>query len=251
MEVNKNQGGNFIEVNENPQKNELNLHYLTKKVMVSFKKSRNIPIKEFSLSGSIVSLKNNDTIDFESSLERDFISLLEFEDKVVKYCHQPIKIYYCNDKKYYVPDFYIEYENGRKEIVEIKYSNDLLINHDKFKYKFEAAREFCKANNIKFLILTEIDIRSSYLENVKFLLRYSFNYHSGGVISFLSNKDLEEIKKTVKNTQECTPNILLDKLCNNIERKAETLYLLWYLVLAKEIKADLNIKLNMNSKIWI
>ena len=251
MEVNEKIDGNFIEVNENLSNKELNLHYSTKKVMVSFKKSRNIPIKDFSLSGSINSIKNNESIEFESSLERDYISILEFENEVKKYCHQPVKIYYDNDKKYYVPDFYVEYINGKKEIIEIKYSNDLLLKYENYKSKFEAAREFCSINNIDFKIITEIDIRNVYLSNIRFLLRYSFNYHSGGVIPISSTSDLELIKDTVKKLKNCTPKILLEELVNENERKAELLYLLWFLVSEKQIKVDLNSKLNMNSKIWI
>lgn len=251
MEVNKNGGENFIKENENLKKKLLNLSYKEFKIMTSFKKSREIPIKEYSLSGSIVSIKNNEIIEFESSLERDFICLIEFDTDVIKYCHQPIKIYFNDDKNYYVPDFYVEYRNGKKEVIEIKYSDDILVNHDLYKNKFKAAKEFCQKNGITFKILTEIDVRNEYLENVKFLLRYSTSYRHGGVIPINSAKDIELIKTKIRALKSSTPNLLLSSITDSLEKRAELLYLIWYLVLINEIKTDLKIKLTMNSKIWI
>ena len=59
---------------------------------MSLKKQRNISMNQFSLTGHIKSLKRNELVDFESSLERDYIHILEFDENVRYYYEQPLKI---------------------------------------------------------------------------------------------------------------------------------------------------------------
>lgn len=56
-------------------------------------------------------------------------------------------------------DFLIEYNNGIKEIWEIKPS--IYANTEKAKQKQFAAEEYCKSNNIsKYRILTKEDLKN-------------------------------------------------------------------------------------------
>ena len=73
------------------------------------KRVREINLKHFSLSGQITSLKNNSIVKFESSLERDYSILLEFDSNVKNYLEQPLVIEYSinNRKRRYTPDFFI------------------------------------------------------------------------------------------------------------------------------------------------
>lgn len=249
MEVNKNGGKIFIKENENQKKKLLNLSYKEFKIMTSIKKSRDIPIKEYSLSGKIVSKKNESIIEFESSLERDYIYLLEFDENVYKYCEQPVQI--SNDDLFYTPDFYVEYLNEKKDIIEIKYSSDLLINLEKYQEKFDLAREYCSKNNLNFKILTEVDIRTQYLENIKFLLRFKSSFNVGNNIDSDHVHDINLLIQRLTELKESTIFELLNKCSKTDSKKAELTHILWHLVSLSIIKTDLNTKLTMNNKIWI
>ena len=220
----------------------------TEELIISLKKVRNIGLKSFSLSGRVVSLKRNDLVSFESSLERDFIHCLEFDKSVIAYYEQPLKIFYevNNSKRYYVPDFYVQYLGDRRdEIIEIKYKYDLQKNKRKYRDKFEAARQFCKANNLKFIVKDETDVRTPYMFNSKFLLPYMISKQD---IDFT---DVHVLENSLKTLGESTPEELILKSNCNDERKAELIYVLWFMLANDDIKVNLNEKLTMQSKIWI
>ena len=217
-----------------------------KKIVMSLKKKRNISTNKFSLTGQITSLKRNDQVDFESSLERDYIHLLEFDDEVRIYYEQPLKIEFA--KRYYIPDFYVEYWDGKIEIVEIKYSTDLIENAKSYNAKFKAAEEFCKENNLSFKILTEKDIRSDYLFNVKFLQNIRMK-HAWIEPEYFN--EFELLKKYMDKLKKTTPNELLDHCTSCNYKRSELIQYLWFMIMFKKIKTDLTKKLNMESKIWI
>lgn len=220
----------------------------TEEAIISFKKVRDFGLKNFSLSGNIISIKRNDLISFESSLERDFIYLLEYNSEIIQYCEQPIKISYQKKgkKSYYVPDFYVKYSDERpNEIIEVKYSEDLLKNKNKFEDKFIAAQLFCDKNGFNFKILTEKEIRNDLLFNCKFLL----NYRKPRVdINF---EEVEMLQNFIKSNDDSTPSNVIELFNADLEYKAQILYTLWFMIANDLVKSDLNSKLTMNSKIWL
>jgi hypothetical protein len=212
---------------------------------MSHKKVRQIGLSNLSLTGNIYSAKANEIVNFESSLERDYIYLLEYDTGVSKYYEQPLRIYYGNNK-YYVPDFFVQYheKNIQSEIIEIKYSTDLIENKEKYKTKFEAAKAFCSDNGWKFNILTEKEIRTGYkLQNAKFLLGYrnpkvGFN---DGLIAILEK--IIEIHKPISIQKALDLAITCD------EKKAELLYVLLHMLSKKYINFDETKKLTMDTLI--
>lgn len=227
-------------------KNDMNYVFSQKKMRISLKKKRNISANEFSLTGQIKSLKRNDLVDFESSLERDYIHILEFDENVRYYYEQPLKIEF-NDR-YYIPDFFVEYWDGTKEVIEIKYNIDLIDNASKYVTKFKAAEEFCNSNNLTFRILTETDIRNNYLFNIKFLNAVQIRHTSNESEYF---NEFELLEQNMKKLERTTPNKLLNS-CTSCElKRAELIQYLWLMIIYKKIKIDLSIKLNMETEIWI
>jgi hypothetical protein len=227
-------------------KNNRNYVFSQKKMRISLKKKRNISANEFSLTGQIKSLKRNDLVDFESSLERDYIHILEFDENVRYYYEQPIKIEF-NDR-YYIPDFFVEYWDGTKEVIEIKYTIDLIENASKYVVKFKAAEEFCNSNDLRFRILTENEIRNDYLFNIKFLNAVQIRHTSNESEYF---NEFELLEQNMKNLKRTTPNKLLDR-CTSCEfKRIELIQYLWLMIIYKKIKVNLYIKLNMESEIWM
>lgn len=215
-------------------------------VRISFKKQRKIDLSNISLTGSIISVKNNSVVDFESSLERDYIYLLEYETNIKSYYEQPIKIsYFDNDKaKIYIPDFFVEYYNGLKSnVIEIKYKKDLEENKEKYQKKFNAASVFCKKNNLNFIILTEEDIRTEILFNAKFLLYYQ------NPLMKINNGYVEQIYNTIKKFKQITARELIDETVIEEDRKPEFIYVLWHMVANHLLNYNKENKLTMSTVI--
>lgn len=214
-------------------------------MIISFKKQRNIDLSNISLTGSITSIKNNSIVEFESSLERDFIYLLEYDNNVRKYFEQPIKIsfYYNNCQKFYIPDFFVEYDNGKKQVIEIKYKADL--NDELNKIKFRVANDFCKRNNIEFKVFTEDDIRTNLLFNSKFLF-----YYKNPQLE-INRTDIEILFNMLSKNKKLIISDLINECTKVYERQAELIYVLWYMLAREFICYNKNCKLSMNSVVWI
>lgn len=212
---------------------------------------RKIKMNHTSLTGVIPSLKSNRLHEFESSLERDFIRLTEFDSNVAEFVEQPTIIEYENGGKIckYIPDFLITYKHSTTPgkwltplLVEIKYRSDLKENWKEYKPKFLAALRFCDQKGWKFKILTEVEIRTEFLENAKFLQQYKKATVSTEDYSFLLTK-IHDLRIT-------TPNELLLCSSDNVNRRASLLYCLWYMIANTVIGVDLSKKITMNSSIW-
>ncbi|MEO8761351.1 MAG: TnsA endonuclease N-terminal domain-containing protein [Bacteroidia bacterium] len=222
------------------------------KQMQTIKKVRQIGPGQGSLRGQIHSVKNETSNDFESALERDYFSLLEFDSNVETYIEQPVEIKYEFEGKtrHYTPDVLIYYsENRGGEIVrcpllvEVKYRDNIRKKWKEYKPKFRAGISYALEKGWKFKIITEREIRTSYLENVKFLLSYKSNEYIDFNDKQLLMKWMTKLGKT--NPAELTMAAAWDK-----NKQAELLYCLWHLVSTMNIGCDLHKPLNMKSELW-
>lgn len=224
------------------------------------KRVREINFKYSSLSGNISSKKINQIIQFESSLERDFIYLLEFDDSVKSYLEQPMIIKYNdlkNAERKYTPDFFISYHDKyrKDELIEIKYKKTLA-EDKKLQFKLESARHFCIKNNMLFRIITEDYVRIENkikLENFKFLSRHksffeNINRQETGFPYFMG--DIFQLKSKIKELRKCTVNELVNSCCKDRDKKAELIFLTWWLVSNYSIEIDFSQKLSLDSLIW-
>lgn len=113
---------------------------------------------------------------YRSSWESVFMSFCDNNAAVIQWSSESIKIPYYNPvqgkQTIYVPDFLIVYvdANGRQhvEVVEVKPMSETTMEsarspRDKLSVainlaKWAAADSFCKANNMRFRVVTEHDI---------------------------------------------------------------------------------------------
>ena len=114
------------------------------------------------LRGTYVSTKTGLSMKYRSGWELSYMKFLDNNDAVVTYQYESIKIPYVSNKKTgkvrrYIPDLLVEYSD-RCEMVEIKPSRR--VDQVKNKKKFEAAREYCRINNISFVVVTEIELKA-------------------------------------------------------------------------------------------
>ena len=108
--------------------------------------------------------KSKSSLGYDSSWVMDFLKHLDnawySEDiKRVTRCTDRIQYYDNNDKKFriYIPDFTIVFKSGMKLVVEIKPLS--YIKYDSVtRQKYIAAKKFYRKNNIKYIVLTEVEL---------------------------------------------------------------------------------------------
>jgi hypothetical protein len=126
------------------------------------------------------SLKLSREVNLYSNLEYANFLSVELNPIIVDYLEQPVKVQVENkDGETYQTTFDMEvvYENGIRELWEIKYSNELNENDEKYqrsKKQIEFQKLWCEQNNIKYKVRTEKDILKGphHLNNMRFM------YHS-------------------------------------------------------------------------
>jgi hypothetical protein len=188
------------------------------------------------------------TAGYESSLERDWLMALDFDWRVQRIQEQPYTLTYLLDgkRRRYTPDVLAVFEEDgvqRTVVYEVKAHEDLRENWVAQRPRYKAAVADCRARGWRFRIVTERDIRTPYVNNIKFLRRY---------------RDLKEqqmhrtaLMYTLHALGETTPQALLAATWGDNERRLAALPELWRLVARREIAAALHDPLTMATSIWL
>lgn len=110
-------------------------------------------------TGYFFSQKNGKNLYFRSGLECEFYKILEKKSDVVRYSVESLEIdyFYEGGKHRYIPDIFVEYNTGKKELWEIKPKNQTKL--PKNVAKWQAANEYCKKRNWNFIVLTEAGLK--------------------------------------------------------------------------------------------
>jgi putative transposase len=148
--------------------------------------ARKIPAKEQGNRGVFPSIKvSGETVEYESSLERDFFLVCHHSPDVIKFQHQPVTITYqdARDKaRKYTPDVYVEFTNGNKFLFEIKYEADLTEKKEFYEQRWEKAREWAKERKIGFEVISERVIRAPRWFNIWFTIGASKSHSSDAYV---------------------------------------------------------------------
>jgi len=138
--------------------------------------ARQIKKSYISCVGYFKSYKNNNQLAFESILERDFFTILEFDKNVVAYKEQPFTLRYklnsVNTK--YTPDVLVDYEDGSQKVFEVKYQDEINANTELQDKLANLKNEIKKQKNLVFEIFTDEDLNDIYLNNCMFLYKFAF-----------------------------------------------------------------------------
>jgi len=113
-------------------------------------------------------------VQFESTLERDLIYLLDFDRRVASFEEQPLKIVYQHEGKAlsYTPDFQVAFAGGQTALLECKPCR--FVNSEVNQRKFDAARAWCAVRQWQFRIVTDEQIKAGYrVKNVKLLTQHA------------------------------------------------------------------------------
>lgn len=129
---------------------------------------RRIPLSRRSHVTGFQPLTTGST-EFESALERDFVTLASFLAPTASITAQPVTLRFPDGQKVrrYTPDFLIRSDTRSGELIEVKYAADLASNAHRLEPGFAAARAWACGQGITFRVVTEREIRTPLLENAK------------------------------------------------------------------------------------
>lgn len=213
---------------------------------------RKIPKNARSVTGLLVSQDKEEMKAYESTLERDLMEIVWFDQNVLRFEEQPVEIKFTgSDGKLhsYIPDLLVIYRQDiskaiplRPMLCEVKYRADLFKNWKELKPKVRAGRAYAKEKDWTFKIWTEVELRTPYLFNVKFLRKYR--------TIPTTTEQIEQLLKTADKLQATDPETLLQTIHNDRIQRAMLMPTLWYLISIGKIGTDLDQKLTMRSRIW-
>lgn len=222
--------------------------------MIISMKKRKIGYTYGSVSGHF-SFRREKSIAFESTLERDLLTILEFNDSVSDVVEQPITIEYTNSngiRTTYTPDFLVYFNEPktlnlrlkRKPLlIEVKPIEKLKKHCKELRAKFKVAVKYAHQNDMTFKIFNENRIRTVALKNILFLKRYK---------NYLYNKDDEDnILSYISAMGGTRIGIVLEYLFVTEEQKRIGLGQIWNLLANKKLLCEMNSGLNLYTEVFV
>lgn len=210
--------------------------------------ARRIPKQQRSVSGLFWSLKNGGRhIPYESGLELDFCTVLELDAAVESFESQPLAVTYVRSNGRLCrgfPDFLVAYRSETRrptELIDVKGRDELRERWAHLKPRLRAACGYARARGWLFRLRTEKEIRTQFLTNAKYLLRF-----------LRDGADPEHGATLVKKLRQlgcASIGELLNTAYPNSERRALAVPTLWNLMARHMIVADLNTPLAMTTTV--
>lgn len=204
---------------------------------------RRIPIGRRSLTGAHNWDPRALGVTFESSLERDFITLMLFEPTVASIEEQPVKIRFSHDdaSRRYIPDFLVDFTNQASRLIEIKFSEELRSKAEELVPKFDAAESYAAERGWLFEVWSELEIRTTRLANAKFLLPFNRYEPDAGLAARLL-RFFQTSQASFASTEEA-----LRACWDDEAERARGLHTLWTLVARRRLVTDFDQPLTANS----
>jgi TnsA endonuclease N terminal/TnsA endonuclease C terminal len=212
---------------------------------------RIIPKHYRSLTGLVLNTRTQSMTAFESSLERDFLLLLDFDLDIEYYEEQPVKIVYHDAqgrRRTYTPDVLVRYRPDPPQarhptplLCEVKYRDDLRQHWVEYRPKFRAAGRYAHQHGWRFRLVTDRDVRTPYLDNVKFLRSYQMRP--------INEADRIRLLAALLALGETNPASLLHAISPDRWQQAQLLPTLWQLIATRQLHTDLSHPLTMQSPI--
>ena len=226
-------------------------------------KKRKIGYTYGSVSGRYP-FRGEKTVAYESHLEADMLTVLEFNDAVSDVVEQPFTIIYEDEngkERRYTPDFLVwfrpigtgtkflwpdgrEVPDPRPMLVEVKPREIIRKKWRELRPKFRAATRYAARNDMIFRIFDESRIRTVFLENVRIVRRYlRFEY---------SEFEEERLLNWVAALGHCTIDILLTTLrYSTFRERSEGLGHIYSLIARKMLVCDMYEPLGLDTVVWL
>lgn len=213
---------------------------------------RVIPRSRRSVTG-FLSWRRQHSIQYESTIERDFIVRQEFDLAVAQVISQPCRVPFVTlsgRSSHYTPDFLVVYKTNsappglqqRPLLVEVKPEADWRAHWREWLPKWKAARRYAACEGWQFRVMDESRIRTQALSNVQFLRRYRD--------SAFPVEESDWIVQSVRELGSATFDYLLGKHFQGIYA-AEGVAHLWSLLAQRRLDCDICRPLNNNTELWV
>lgn len=212
--------------------------------------ARRIPKNYRNVTGITAARKAVGPAQFESTLERDFLTLLEFSPDVERFEVQPVTISWPDGarERRYTPDVLVHFRERTGErrspmLYEVKYRSDLRKSWPELRPKFRAGIRHAKGRGWRFKIITEREIRTPYLANAQFLLPFVRR-------GTPPEAEIEILDRALQSLRECDIGSLMLAACHDEWQRAKLLPVLWFLIGRFLLGVDLQEPLTMRSRVW-
>lgn len=205
-----------------------------------------------SVSG-FYAFRGETSIQFESTLERDFLIRTEFSLCVLDVISQPVQIPFVasNGQTYiYTPDFLVYYRLGnafysdypKPVLVEVKPEGEWRKHWREWLPKWKAAYRYAKEQGWEFHIRDESRIRDQAFQNIRFLERYK-----------RMQFPVEESRWVVENVRQMGGVPFHFVLARHFMGmyQAEGIAHIWYLLATRQLDCDISRPLNDLTELWV
>lgn len=207
-------------------------------------RARLIGITNRSVSGAVPNIGS-----YESALERDFMELARFDSGIANVIPQPLTINYTDAfgiDRSYTPDGLVHYREDLRIpplLYEIKYRADLKGQRKQLFPKLRKAKSVARRRGWDFKVLTEVEIRTPFLANAKFLWGYK---------DWEVEEPMAEYVLTIlEDLGLADASLLMAALFSHKRDQAKVLPVIWHLIANGRIVCDLNAPLTMRTLIRI
>lgn len=198
--------------------------------------TRKIPKSKSNVTGDIMRLG------YESPLERDFVTVLLFDEDVEELQTQPPKIEYLDDKgkkHTYTADLFARFRNRIPLLAEVKPEKELVRKRAEYQPKFDAAQAYCETMGWQFEVYSEDRIRKERLKNVRFLWQHHMARDKP--LPPLATPILEAFAK--RGGEPATMAQVLEPLYPDPTTRGGAIWAWWSLVARKMLLCDLDVLL--------
>lgn len=190
-----------------------------------------------AITGQFPSLKMRRTIEYASSIERDLLFFLEFDQAILRYQAHPTGVSQSladGSIHRYTPDFLLDYVD-EQVMVECKPADRL--DHPHTRQQCQLGQQWAEANNVCFRLVTDAELREGHmLANLKLLWRYS---RLGNPVPVMRSC------RQVLSEVEALP---LGELCTQLEKRVTaSLPLVYHLLFHHHLWTDLHQSLTPDS----
>lgn len=210
----------------------------------------------YGSSSGYYPFRGEKSIWWESTLERDLLILLEYNDMVLDIEEQPVTFEYINKNGRvvtYTPDYLVTFKPlplygsqtpyPKPLLIEVKPNAVLKVKFPKLRQRFKIATRYAQENDYIFKIYDENKIRGIELENIVFLKRYK-------KMSF-DKREEDRILNYLKAVGHTQIDHVLEALYATKTQQAIALSHLYYLIHHKKIGIDIGQPINDWSTIWL
>lgn len=217
---------------------------------VNHQPRRKIGTTRRSVSG-LYPFRDVGPIDFESTLERDFLIRLETVRGILDVSSQPVTVEFIgsNGQIYpYTPDYLVTFRAYPGPylpplLIEVKPASELDENLSVWKSKFRAAMTYCKERGYTFHLRHEPRIRDQRWKNAMFLQRYR-------QMQFLPEESEWMIHNLRQMGTATFDHLLARHFFGEID-SAVGISHIWHLLATARMECDWSQPLGYGSELWV